>query len=135
MLYPLLKKVQSGSGTYQVHGQKPQGEQHQRNKEPHNKSSEMDAMVRINLKWWAEKTNLVNTNCKSVQEQNMQCYKMHVCFQLRNCPQLTLSVEFTLKVKLAVNGPNILTSFCGVKENITLSKKTENVLILQKLTW
>lgn len=35
-----------------------------------------------------------------------------------NCPRLTLSVEFTLKVKLAVNGPNILTSFCGVKKTI-----------------
>lgn len=28
----------------------------------------------------------------------------------------TLSVEFTLRVRLAVNGPNMLTSFCRVEK-------------------
>lgn len=33
-----------------------------------------------------------------------------------NCLQLTLSVEFTLNVRLAVRGPNIRMSFCEVKK-------------------
>lgn len=47
--YPLLKEVQSGSGTNQVHGQEPQRQQEQHDKETHNKPSEMNPMVGIDL--------------------------------------------------------------------------------------
>lgn len=40
------------------------------------------------------------------------------CYKLRRCPKLTLSVEFILSVRLALNGPNMLTSFCGTKKEI-----------------
>lgn len=44
-----------------------------------------------------------------------------------NCLQLTLSVEFTLNVRLAVRGPNIRMSFCEVKKTTVLVKTQRKV--------
>lgn len=45
-----------------------------------------------------------------------------------NCSLLTLSVEFTLSVRLAINGPNMLTSFYGGRK--TLVNFSKDVLLL-----
>lgn len=56
------------------------------------------------------------------------------CYKLRCCPKLTLSVEFILSVRLALNGPNMLTSFCGTKKEINnQANRTRNDLIILQI--
>lgn len=46
------------------------------------------------------------------------------------CPPLTRSVEFTVKVRLAISGPNILTSFCDNKKRILKIRRYRKDLIM-----
>lgn len=64
----------------------------------------------------------------------MQCLKLRSSvFPVK---ELTLSVDFTLNVRLALIGPNILTSFCRLKKTILWFRREKMYRSdRQLLTW